>query len=109
MFVTLGILAQGVGDLVMESIAGMSHALIGKIFERMLGILDKELEEQMFLMDEEEKQLCKGACVSDPNIVYFIDGCDFAIEARKDAWMWKTHKENCKKKRAIRAQILMDA
>lgn len=92
----------------MEAVAGMSHGLICVEFERLLYILDEVLVDEMWLMDEDEKMQCNGSCRSDPDMVYFLDGCDIAVQELKNAWMWKTHKDNVKSNRAARAQILID-
>ena len=107
MFAVIGSLCTGNDDLTMEAICKMSHSLICKEMEHMLFVLDEVLD-NMWLMSEEEKQQCIGACKSNPNIIYFLDGCDFAIEEQKNRWMYKTHKDNIKKQTAIRAQILVD-
>ena len=108
MIAVLGILATGMCDLTMEAVAQMSHGLINIEFERVLCILDEVLDDEMWLLTEEEKEVCKNSCRSDPNAIYIIDGCDIAVEEKKNAWMWKTHKDNVKSNRAARAQILVD-
>ena len=60
-------------------------------------------------MNAEEKEICIGAAKSHPFIMYYLDGCDFPIRIAKDGWMYKTHKDNVKKHRAFRAQILIDS
>ena len=108
MFSVIGILCTGMSDLCMEGVSRMSHGLINVEFARLLSILDEVLQDQMHLMDADEKTLCVGACESDPRTMYFVDGCDIAVEECKESWMWKTHKDNVKKNRAARFQILVD-
>ena len=108
LFVTLGILKTGMSDLEMEAVAQMSHSLINIEFERMLSILDKILEPEMDLLSDWEKQACKGKAKSHPDILYYLDGCDFPVRVGENKFLYKTHKKNVKHQRAIRAQILID-
>ena len=109
LFTTIGILSTGMNDLSMETVADVSNGLICLEFERNLGILGILLDDEMKLMADDEKNTCYGSCNSDPDVIYFIDGCDFGIKKRKDAWMWKTHKDNVKGNKAVRAQIICDS
>ena len=109
LFAVLGALTTGLSDIAMEGVVEMPASLINIEFERILKILDETYECELFLMNEEEKRDCVGAAKSHPNIMYFVDGCDFAINNAKEGWMYKTHKKNVPKQRAIRAQILIDA
>ena len=108
MFACMGILSTGVSDLTMQSIAGMSAGLVGVEFERIILLLDEALDD-LYLMDGADKAIARGTCESNPNIVYFLDGCDIAVEELKQAWLWKTHKKNIKNHRAARAQIVVDS
>ena len=109
LFITLGILKTGMSDLEMEAVAGMSHGLISMEFERMLTILDKVLELEMSLLTPWEKAQCAGAADSVPNLLYYLDGCDFPVRVGANKFLYKTHKHNVKHQRAIRAQILIDS
>lgn len=109
LFSTIGCLTQGMSNIAMEAVVEMSAALINIEFERILKILDEHLEDEWFLMNDAEKELCIGKAKSHPGIMYYIDGCDFALKVGKDAWVYKTHKKNIKKQRAIRAQIIIDS
>ena len=93
----------------MEAVVGMPGSLINVEFERMLRILDAEYESELFLMNEEEKKCCIGAAQSEPYIMYYVDGCDFALQIAKHKWMYLTQKKNIKSRTAIRAQILIDS
>ena len=108
MFAVMGILSTGSNDLTMEGVCGMSAGLIGIEFERILVLLDEALDD-LYLLDPADKAMCQGTCASNPNICYFLDGCDIAVEELKEAWMWKTHKKNVKNNRAARSQILIDS
>ena len=108
MFAVIGILSTGMSDVSMEGVARMSAGLIGLEFERILCFVDAALD-TMYLMDPASKAVARGTCSSNPNIVYFIDGCDIAVEELKEAWLWKTHKKNVKNQRAARAQIIIDS
>ena len=99
----------GMSELEMEAVAEMAHALINIEFERMLTILDKVLEPEMSLLSDWEKRYCKGAAKSDPNMLYYLDGCDFPVRVGENKFLYKTHKKNVKHQRAIRAQILIDS
>ena len=109
LFITLGILKTGMSDLEMEAVAKMSHSLINIEFERMLTILDKVLEFEMCLLEDWEKQVCSTAAKSYPNLLYYLDGCDFPVRVGENKFLYKTHKKNVKHQRAIRAQILVDS
>ena len=109
LFITLGILKTGMSDLEMEAVAQMSHGLISMEFERVLTILDKVLESEMELLAPWEKAQCTGAASSDPNLLYYLDGCDFPVRVGVNKFLYKTHKHNVKHQRAIRAQILIDS
>ncbi len=109
LFVTLGILKTGMSDLEMEAVAQMSHGLINVEFERMLSILDKVLEPEMSLLTDWEKRYCSRAAKSYPNMLYYLDGCDFPVRVGENKFLYKTHKKNVKHQRAIRAQILIDS
>ena len=109
LFTTLGILKTGHSDLEMEAVAEMSHGLINIEFKRMLGILDKILEPEMALLKDWEKGKCIAAAKSSPGILYYLDGCDFAVRVGEHKYLYKTHKKNVKHQRAIRAQILVDS
>ena len=108
MFAVIGSLCTANTALTMEAVCRMSHGVIGIEFERMLMILDDVMVDDMCLMDEDERKECYGCCKSDQNMIYFIDGNDFPLEEEKERWMYHTHKDNVKKKTAIRAQILID-
>lgn len=105
----IGCCTTGMSDVAMEGVVEFPSSLINIEFERLMTILDEHLEPEMQLMDDEEKEVCKGSAISHPNILYFVDGCDFAVRVAKDGWMFTTHKKNVPKKRAIRAQILIDS
>ena len=109
LFTTLAILKTGQSDLEMEAVSEMSHGLINIEFKRMLGILDKILEPEMGLLKDWEKDKCRGAAKSSPGILYYLDGCDFAVRVGEHKYLYKTHKKNVKHQRAIRAQILIDS
>ena len=105
----IGCLTTGMSDLAVEAVVRMPAALINFEFARVLRILDDELEFELQLMDEEEKAVCKVSAKAHPGIMYLVDGCDFGLRIAKDSWMYKTHKNNVPKNRAIRPQILIDA
>lgn len=107
LFSTIGCLCTGMSELAMEGVTGIPASLINIDFERNLKFLDEYPE--LYLMNDEEKKLCVGAAQSDSNIMYYVDGCDFSLQIAKEGWMYKTHKENIPKKRAIRVQILIDS
>ena len=109
LFTVLGILSTGMTSLNMEGLAAMPASLINVEFERVLKILDKEYEGELFLLSEEEKEYCIGAATSDPYIIYYVDGCDFPLQIAKHKWMYLTTKKNIKSRTAIRAQILIDS
>ena len=109
LFAVLGILSTGMSDPAMEAVVEMPHSLIGVEFERILKILDVVLADQLFLMDSEEKAMCVGAAKSNPFIMYYIDGCDCAIQIAEKAWLYITQKKNVKKRTAFRAQVLVDS
>lgn len=109
MFSVLGILKTGMSDLEMEAVSQISHALINIEFEWMLTCLDKVLEPEMSLLRDWEKDTCKGAAKSHPGIIYYLDGCDFAVRVGQNKHLYKTHKKNVKHQRAMRAQILVDS
>ena len=108
MFSVMGILSTGVSDVTMEGVSGVSAGLIGAEFENILILLNDALD-GLFLLDDEDKRRVRGSCKSNPNILYFVDGCDIAVAELKEAWLWKTHKKNVKGQKAMRAQILVDA
>ena len=108
LFAVLGILSTGISDPAMEAVVEIPDSLICVEFERVPKILDRVFADQIFLMDEEEKAMCVGAAQSNPYIMYYIDGCDFALQIADKAWMYSTQKKNIKKRTAIRAQILVD-
>lgn len=66
MFSVLGILKTGFSDLEMEAVSQISHGLINVEFERMLTILDKVLEDELSLLKDWEKDVCRGAAKSHP-------------------------------------------
>ena len=105
----LGILATGMTNWNMEAVAEMPASLINIEFERMLYILDEQYEGELFLMNEREKKCCVGAAKSEPYLMYYVDGCDFALRIAKHKWMYITKKKNIKSGSAVRAQILIDA
>lgn len=107
LFAVIGAMCTASNDLTLEAVCNVSHGLINMEFERMLFILDEVLDE-LTLMDDDERKMCQGSCESDPDMIYFIDGCDFAIEEESERWMYLTHKDNIKKRTAVRAQILID-
>ena len=108
MFAVIGSLCTGNDDLTMEGVVQMSDTFICREIERLLFILD-EILDPLELLDDEQKELVKGTCKSNRGIIYFIDGCDFAVEEEKERWMYLTHKDNVKKRTAIRCQILVDS
>ena len=95
-------------DVAMEGLARIASSLIHLEFERMLLILDKHLDD-LHLLDEEEKAQCIGASKAHPNLLYWVDGCDFPFSNASERWMYKTHKPNVPKQCGIRAQILCDS
>ena len=97
LFSVLGILKTGLSDLEMEAVSQISHGLINVEFERMLTILDKVLENEMSLLKDWEKTRCKGAAKSHPGIIYYLDGCDFAVRVGENKHLYKTHKKNVNK------------
>ena len=109
LFTTIGILKTGHSDLEMEAAAEMSHGLINTEFERNLTILDKVLEKEMYLLTDWEKGMCRGKAKSHPDLIYYLDGCDFAVRVGENKYLYKTHKKNVKHQRAMRAQILVDS
>ena len=102
-------LATGMTNLNMEAVAEMPASLINIEFERILYILDEQYESELFLMDEEEKKECIWKTKSEPYLMYYVDGCDFAIRVGLQKWMYLTTKQNIKSRTAIRAQILIDS
>ena len=64
----------------MEAVSRIPASLINIEFERILKILDREYEGELFLMNDEEKSHCVGKAQSEPNMMYYIDGCDFAFQ-----------------------------
>lgn len=108
LFAVMGCLTQAMTNIAMEVTVGMAASLIDIEFVRILKILDVHLNDHWGLMSDEEKKMCIGAAKSCPLLMYYIDGCDFPIELAFDRWVYKTHKENVKKKSAVRAQILID-
>ena len=108
LFAVLGLLTTGMGDLAMEGLAEIPASLCCIEFERVLHILDSKLDD-LHLLSEEEKVVCIGSAKAHPNILYYVDGCDFPIRCASEGWMYNTHKPNCPKQRGIRAQILCDS
>lgn len=92
-----------------EAVIKMPASLICIEFERVLGILDHHLADELFLMDDQEKAVCVGASEAEPYIMYYIDGCDFALRIAKHKWLYMTHKTNVAKGTALRAQIIIDS
>ena len=109
LFAVLAMLRTGNTYLNMEAVIEMPAALICIEFERLLGILDNHLEGELFLMDDEEKAICVGASECEPYVMYYIDGCDFALRIAKHKWLYMTHKTNVAKNTAMRAQIIIDS
>lgn len=109
LFATIGMLSTGMSYKAMEGLVGINAGLLCVEFERILFILDEMLDYEMCLMDEEEKAECVGAAKSHPYIIYYVDGCDFAIKIGLQKWMYLTTKQNIKSRTAIRAQILIDS
>ena len=70
LFAVLGILSTGMTYLNMEAVVDMPASLIRVEFEKMLKILDKEYEGELFLMDEQEKRLCVGKSQVEPYLMY---------------------------------------
>ena len=54
----------------MEAVVDMPASLICVEFERMLKILDKECEGELFLMDEQEKCFCVGKSQVERYLMY---------------------------------------
>ena len=106
---TIGMLSTGLGYQAMEGVVEINAGLLCVEFARNLHILDKVLDYEMNLMDDDEKQKCKSAAKSHPDICYYVDGCDFALRIGLQKWMYLTHKKNIKNRTAIRAQILIDS
>ena len=99
----IGALTTGMSDLELEAVVQMPASLINIEIPRILKILDVALDAEMQLMDEEEKQTCRGSAKSHPGIMYYLDGCDFPLRIAKDSFMYKTHKKNVPKQRALSA------
>ena len=83
MFAVIGSLCTGNGDLTMKAVYKIHHALINEGIEHMLFTLDEVLG-NIYLMDDEEKQLCRGKCQSDPDVIYSSNGVDFSFEEEKE-------------------------
>ena len=109
LFATIGMLSTGLGYLAMEGLVEINAGLLCIEFARNLFILDKVLDYEMELMDDEEKEMCATAARSHPYICYYVDGCDFALRIGLQKWMYLTTKKNVKNRTAIRAQILIDS
>ena len=103
----IAVLTTAMSDLELEAVVQMPASLINIEAPRILKILDDSMDLQ--LMDDEEKQTCRGSAKSHPGIMYYLDGCDFPLRIAKDSFMYKTHKKKVPKQRALRAQILIDA
>lgn len=109
LFTTICCLKTGLTDLGLEGMCNIPAALISLDLPRILTILDDLLVDEMQLLTEEEKEQCRGSAESDEQIVYWVDGSDFAIKIGKFGWMYKTHKSNVHRQKAVRAQILTDS
>ena len=109
LFATIGMLSTGMSYTAMEGLVGINSGLLCVEFARNLFILDEKLDYEMSLMDEDEKAACFGAANSNPYIMYYVDGCDFALKIGLQKWMYLTTKKNIKNNTAIRAQILIDS
>ena len=55
----------------MEAVAEMPASLINIEFERMLYILDKQYESELFLMGDAEKKQCVGTSKTEPYLMYY--------------------------------------
>ena len=109
LFATIGMLSTGLGHPAMEGLVEINAGLLCIEFARNLLILDKVLDYEMELLNEEEKSMCQSAAKSHPYICYYVDGCDFALRIGLQKWMYLTTKKNIKNRTAIRAQILIDS
>ena len=109
LFATIGMLSTGMSYSAMEGLVEINAGLLCIEFARNLAILDRKLDYEMELLDEEEKQMCEKAAKSHPYVCYYVDGCDFALRIGLQKWMYLSTKKNIKNKTAIRAQILIDS
>ena len=109
LFSVLGQLCTGTTCLNMQAVIDIDDALIDIEFARVLCILDRVLDDQMRVMTAAEKAQCVGACEAEPDIMYYLDGMDCALEISEHKWIYKTHKDNNKKKTAFRCQVLIDS
>lgn len=104
----IGSLLTGNTSLEMEATVGMPASLIDIEFLRWMTILNEHLDAELQLMDDDEKQQCRGAATCHEGVLYMFDGVDFPIQVGKQKYLFRTYKENVRKRTAIRALMLSD-
>ncbi len=94
LFSTMSILRCNAPLRQIEHTARQQFTGVGKHFLHNVRVINKVLHEFLVPLTDTEKDECRGKIPVAPNVIYLIDGMDVPVMVRKNAWMYRTHKDN---------------